>query len=187
MNARQLLLVRHAETDLAGTFCGFSNPPINTRGQQQIQMLLQTLQGRSIDAVYSSDLQRAASTAEAISDRFSAPLQIMPDLREINFGEWESLTWNQIEQRDPAYARKWIESYPNHPAPKGELFENFKTRVLCAFDTILSHDNSAIIVTHAGALRVVMTHRCSLTEEQARLQTSSYCSIFPYPSVEVPA
>jgi broad specificity phosphatase PhoE len=185
MNTSQLLLIRHAETDLAGTFCGVSNPPINARGQQQIQMLLQTLQSQPIDFVYSSDLQRAVSTAESISSHFNAPMQIIAALREINFGEWESLTWEQIEQSDPTYARQWVEDYPNHPAPDGELFEDFKARVLCTFDRILSRDKNAAIVTHAGVLRVVMTHRYNLTEEQAWLQTGPYCSIFRCPTVKV--
>src|SRR5882724_7276560 len=160
MNTHQLLLIRHAETDLAGTFCGISNPPINERGQRQIQMLLKTLAGQSIGTVYSSGLQRAISTAEAISVHFNAPLQIVSDLHEISFGEWESFTWNQVERRDPVYARQWIANYPNQPTPNGELFEVFKARVLRAIDTIASAGENATIVAHAGVLRVVMTHRC---------------------------
>jgi alpha-ribazole phosphatase len=171
-----LWLVRHAETDLAGTFCGHADPPVNSRGHRQIVSLVRDLQGHAIDAVYSSDLKRARTTAEAIADSFRASLVVTADLREINFGEWETLTWRQIERRDPEYAQRWINEYPNLSAPKGEFFEGFANRVLHFFDSYLAKDRRAAVVTHAGVLRVILTRRCGCTDEQAWMQTRPYCS-----------
>jgi broad specificity phosphatase PhoE len=178
----QLLLIRHAETDSAGTFCGHSDPPINARGRVQIEALLQTLQQHEIDAVYSSDLRRAHATAEAIATFFSAPLRVTSNLREIDFGDWESLTWEQIEQRTPGHAQRWVAESPRLTAPHGEDFAVFRARVLREFDTLAATNRNAAVVTHAGVLRIIMTHRCGVSDEQAWLNTSAYCGVFIYPN-----
>lgn len=90
-----ILFIRHAETDMAGTFCGHSNPPINARGQHQIQTLINTLHGEEIECIFTSDLARAAYTARALADAFRVPCIERPNLREIDFGNWEGLTWQQ--------------------------------------------------------------------------------------------
>jgi len=176
----KLLLIRHAETDLAGTFCGHSDPPVNTRGRQQIEILLNALQQHSIEAVYSSDLQRARTTAEAIAQYFNVPLRTTANLREIGFGDWENLTWEQIEQRDPAHAQRWVAECPRLAAPHGEEFAAFEDRTLREFDALATASQNAAVVTHGGVLRVILTRRCGLSEEQAWLRTKAYCSIFTY-------
>src|ERR1700754_4716032 len=103
----ELILVRHVATDLAGRFCGQSDPAINALGRAQLDELLVLLRTWKVDSVYSSDLQRARQTAEAISAEFSVPLQMRRGLREISFGEWESLSWDEIEERDSDAARLW--------------------------------------------------------------------------------
>ena len=61
---------------------------------------------------------------------FGVDCHVRPALREINFGQWEGLTWEEIEGRDEAYARRWIAEYPRLPAPDGEDFRDFERRVL---------------------------------------------------------
>ncbi len=188
MNARRLMLIRHAETDLAGTFCGSSNPAVNAAGERQLTSLvesLRTMPGENLGIVYTSSLERALTTARRIADCFSARLCILPDLCEIHFGEWEALSWQQIEQRDPAYAQQWLNEYPTRPAPGGEPVDRFEARVLSAFDIVAERNERAAVVTHAGVLRVILTRRCMMDDEEAWRQTSAYCGVFHYPLQEV--
>jgi broad specificity phosphatase PhoE len=175
-----LLFIRHAETDLAGTFCGHSDPPVNTRGHEQIRALMQYLADESFDAVYSSDLTRAIATASALSERFGATLTTTPALREIHFGQWEELTWNEIEHRDAAYANQWAEAFPKLPAPGGELFAHFEARIRSEVDRLLllAQDKRIAVVTHAGVMRLVLEIYCGFTAQQAWEQTASYCCTF---------
>ena len=175
---RTLLLIRHAETDFAGTFCGHSDPPINERGHAQIEQLVTELRDYSLETVYSSDLQRALTTAKAISAFFAAPLCATSNLREIGFGDWENSTWEQNERRDSAYAQRWVAEFPRLAAPNGEEFESFETRTLREFDAIAASSQHAAVVTHAGVLRVILTRRYGMSDEQAWLRTRSYCGIF---------
>jgi broad specificity phosphatase PhoE len=177
-----LLFIRHAETDLAGRFCGHSNPPVNERGFRQIEQLLDRLRSEPIDAVYSSDLSRSVATADAIGGVFGLPSIAIPQLREIDFGEWEGLSWAQIESRDQAYARRWSEAYPDLPAPGGEPFLAFQSRVLLQVKHLLRVPtaSSAAVVTHAGVMRVVLRSLSRLEEQDAWERTRSYCAFFRY-------
>ena len=122
----ELILVRHVATDLAGRFCGQSDPAINALGRAQLDELLVLLRTWKVDSVYSSDLQRARQTAEAISAEFSVPLQMRRGLREISFGEWESLSWDEIEELIDATAHaalpnRILEGRPRRQTPGREV------------------------------------------------------------------
>jgi broad specificity phosphatase PhoE len=177
-----LLFIRHAETDMAGKFCGHSDPPVNERGHRQIRELLKVLEDESIDAVYASDLSRAQTTANAIASVFGCSVLPVPALREIDFGEWEGLTWEEIESRDAVYARKWSSAFPELPAPGGESFAAFQSRVLTEVNQFLAipEQRCAAIVTHGGVMRVVLRAFCGLDEKEAWQRTKTYCSLFRY-------
>lgn len=177
-----LLFIRHAETDLAGRFCGHSDPPVNNLGLRQIEELIERLKTESIDAVYASDLSRSLTTANAIGRAFAlSPIKI-PELREIDFGQWEGLSWQEIEGRDRIYACRWSGAYPDLPAPDGELLDAFQSRVLGVVKHLLaitSH-RCAAVVTHAGVMRVVLRSLCGLDDQEAWERTKTYCGLFRY-------
>jgi len=177
-----LLFIRHAETEMVGRFCGHSDPPVNELGHRQIEVLLDVLRDESIDAIYSSDLERALTTAEAIAESFQLSTVAVPGLREIYFGDWEGLSWRQIESRDVAYARKWSEAYPQLAAPRGESFEAFQARVMAEVEYLLTalDQRCFAVVTHAGVMRVVLRELCGLDEKETWERTRSYCSFFRY-------
>jgi alpha-ribazole phosphatase len=176
----EILFIRHAETDMAGSFCGHSNPELNTRGQLQLGELINRLRTENIDVVYTSDLRRAHTTARAIAKAFGADCHVRPALREIDFGQWEGLTWRSIEERDRTYAQRWIAEYPHLPAPDGEDFGNFEQRVLNEVNflsrSVPADNRSVAVITHAGVLRTVLRMHGS-SDEDAWMQTSSYCAI----------
>ena len=177
----ELLFIRHAETDLAGTFCGHSDPELNACGRIQLGELINRLRMEEIGVVYTSDLRRAYTTGMAIAEAFSVDCHVRSALREIHFGQWEGITWNEIERRDGAYARRWIAEYPRLPAPGGEAFHDFERRVLDEVKLLSlqaeATDCCVAVVTHAGVLRTVLCalHGCS--EADAWEQTRSYCSV----------
>lgn len=177
-----LLFIRHAETDLAGRFCGHSDPPINDRGRQQIEELLKALCVESIDGIYVSDLKRALETAEAIAGRFQLAPIAVPELREIYFGEWEGLSWSEIEDRDAALARRWAELYPRLAAPGGESFDEFRDRVMSEVEHLLRlpDQRSLAVITHGGVMRIVLRELCGVDEKEAWDRTKPYCCFFRY-------
>jgi alpha-ribazole phosphatase/probable phosphoglycerate mutase len=177
----ELLFLRHAETDMAGAFCGHSDPELNARGRAQVGELINRLRTEEIGLVYTSDLRRAHTTGMAIAEAFGVGCHVRSALREIDFGRWEGMAWEEIERRDGVYARRWIAEYPRLAAPDGERFHDFERRVLDEVKYLSLEAEAAdcciAVVTHAGVLRTVLCalHGCS--EDDAWEQTRSYCSI----------
>ena len=132
------------------------------------------------DEVYSSDLRRAVDTARPLAKSLSISCLTRPNLREIHFGEWEGMTWSQIERRDPEYARRWTDLFPVLPAPAGELFADFERRVLSEVNQLLylSTEKKIVVVTHAGVMRVVLKSFLACAQQQAWERTKSYCCSF---------
>jgi alpha-ribazole phosphatase len=152
----QLWLIRHGQTDwnLEGRYQGQADPPLNATGQAQAEALAAHLDGRRFEAIYSSDLQRARATAEAIADRHGLPLKLDARLREIHQGEWDGLRVTEIMAR---YPREWAarESNPAEARPPGgESPREVAGRVWAAADDIAR--------THPGGRVLVVSHGFSL-------------------------
>jgi len=174
-----ILLIRHGATDLAGTFCGHSDPPLNERGREQVAALIEELAEQRIEAVYASDLSRARETAAALATAKGALFYSLPHLREIDFGDWEGLRWNEVETSDRKFAERWLVEYPSLAAPNAETVHAFEARVIAAFATLLQSDarRPIAVVSHAGVMRVIMRRFGGFTEDQSFAHTRAYCSV----------
>jgi broad specificity phosphatase PhoE len=166
----ELLLVRHGETDwnVERRFQGQADPPLNAAGRKQAQTLADELAGMQIDAIYTSDLVRARETAEIVAARTGAPVVPLSELREIDVGEWQGLTWPEIEERYPDGVRGWHET--GHGWRAGETYEQLAQRVLSAVEDIARrHPGGRIlIVGHGGTVRAVRAHVEGLTVTASR-------------------
>jgi alpha-ribazole phosphatase len=177
----RILFIRHAETEMAGRYCGHSDPELNAQGRAQLTKLTHLLAKDAIDAVYSSDLRRSTSTAESIAAARHITVVLRPPLREIHFGDWEGMSWEQIERLDPDFAQEWMAAYPHLPAPSGESFQAFEARVMQEVHHLLDRSPGPIaVVTHAGVLRVVLRHLFGCSEQEAWQQTRAYCCVVRY-------
>jgi alpha-ribazole phosphatase len=184
----KIFFIRHAETNMAGTFCGHSNPGLNARGRMQLLELIHSLHAEDVSEIYASDLLRAKETGQGIAEFFAIECHLRPALREINFGQWEGLTWEDIEQRDSAHAQHWLAEYPNLPAPDGECFADFEKRVLDEMELLMPkiQSRNIAVVSHAGVLRTVLSRLYGYSEDECLRETDSYCSVIqlktPMPS-----
>ena len=182
-----LWFIRHAETALAGTFCGSTDPPLCERGQAQLPALVAHVCPAPLAAIYTSDLQRAYQTAAALAEPHKATIFPRPGLRQIHFGRWETLTWQQIEAADPAFAARWVAEFPTLPPPGGEPIPAFRNRVLEEIASIRSQieqqntatgpesgANSFAIVTHSTVLRVLLEELGHFAPHHAWERTRDY-------------
>jgi alpha-ribazole phosphatase/probable phosphoglycerate mutase len=153
-----LVLVRHAHTAMAGRFCGHSDPPLSAQGLAQLPGLNRRLRTFSLAGIFSSDLKRARQTAESIARRRNLQVHSLVSLRELAFGSWEGLDWEQVVQRDSAYAQQWLDLNPALAAPEGEDFEDFRNRIHAAMEQIAAQvqNGCALVVTHAGVIRTFL-------------------------------
>jgi broad specificity phosphatase PhoE len=118
--------------------------PLNERGREQARALAQQLAGEGLDAIYASDLSRARDTAEAVGARLGMSVVVDPDLREIDVGAVEGLTFEE------GRALGW----------QGEPKEAHAERIFRAMHRIAErHPNGRVlVVTHGGSMRRVHEH-----------------------------
>lgn len=175
-----LIFVRHAETDLAGRFCGHSDPHLNESGHAQLADLIERLAPYAIDLVVSSDLARARETAEAVANPRALPIRTCAELREIFFGQWEGLDWASIEAVDQAFANRWVSEFPHLAAPGGEAVAAFRHRVAAAVRSLREEAESQrtiAIFTHAGVIRALLEDECHFSAHHAWERTRGYATI----------
>lgn len=173
-----IIFIRHGETGMAGTFCGHSDPDLNPAGESQVIRLAEDVTMLGIERIYSSDLRRVAQTATAIAQRIGVDVVYLPALREIDFGLWEGLKWQQIEDRFPAEADRWLREFPMRSAPGGETYADFTARVDAAFALIRERaaGKNTAIVTHRGVMRYALTKFFGFSVDDAWTKTAPYCA-----------
>lgn len=164
------MLARHGETDWNRDhrWQGFTGPPLNEKGRQQAEELARGLD--NIDAIYSSDTLRARETAARAAARLGLDVTEDPRLREVNFGEWEGLTRQEIDERYAGAFSAWNACKLAEPTG-GESDEAMAERVLEALSQIASRhgDDRILVVTSGGPIRAVQAHVAGIEQAVARL------------------
>ena len=149
----ELIVIRHGETDWnrQHRFQGQIDVPLNAIGLEQADRLSRRLADEPVDVLVCSDLQRARSTAEALSRVRGLQPVIEPLWREQGFGVLEGLDVGTIQQRQADLWSQWTRHDADYALPGGgESNQAFHARVMRAMQVLL--------VAHAGRRVVVVTH-----------------------------
>ncbi len=155
----RLILIRHGQTDyhLKNKYCGFSNPPLNSNGIQQAEKLAVRLKNVRVQKVYSSDLKRAYQTAKIVFKNNS--IEQLKNFREINFGIFEGLSYNEIILKYKKIYGNWIDNIAKVRVSGSEVIDDLIKRVRKQLLFILSENENKTIalVTHGGPIRVILS------------------------------
>lgn len=184
----KLLLVRHGitEANSARRFAGHSDIELSAAGYRQVEQLRDHLADEPISAVYSSDLRRARVTAEIISAGRGLDIIGCPELREMNYGAAEGLTFDEIKQRYPELGQMVADFDLGLRFPEGESFLGFIERTVSFLDRVNQHgdDDTILVTAHSGPLRVLVCHLLGVDQShwrQFRLANASLSIIDTYP------
>lgn len=156
----RLILIRHGETDFTSQrkYCGHKKIPLNAKGVKQAEDLRHEVKKLNIDKIYTSDLVRTFQMSCILFKR--RRLIKRRNLREIDFGKFSGLTFEESKKLYPNVYKIWMGNPMNVKIPGGETFRQFKRRVVTAFKKI-SRENSnktIAIVAHGGPLRIILLH-----------------------------
>jgi broad specificity phosphatase PhoE len=153
----RLILIRHGSTDWhqEKRYCGTTDLSLNNQGKKEARKLYQRLKKENISRVYSSDARRARQFAEIVFKRFS--VKTMPELRELDFGAFEGLTYEEITEKFPRIYARWLKNPIKSTIPHGESFSSLKRRVSGIFKKILflNRNKTLALVTHAGPIKII--------------------------------
>ncbi len=157
----RILLIRHGETDdnKKGIFQGQAGRGLNAEGRTQSARLAARLGsgGMKLDALYCSDLERAAETAAILGEALSLTPEADPALRELNLGAWQGLSLEEAGRRFPEELAAWRRGEDVRRGG-GETVAELAARVRGAIDRIAArHEGQAVaVVSHGAALKAFM-------------------------------
>jgi broad specificity phosphatase PhoE len=149
----RLILVRHGETDSnkARLALGRADVELNEHGRWQAQRLAASLEHEPIAAIYSSPLKRALATAEPIASSHGLEVQVDEGLTEMDIGEMEGLTFQQMGERHPQFLQAWLcDQAAREAMPGGECLLDVQERAWQAIERIRERQEQGTVaaVTH---------------------------------------
>jgi len=161
----RMFLVRHGETDhnKNRVIMGHLPSPLNETGKNQAEILADELKEKGIQAIYSSDLVRAAETAEIISSELNLPVTYTDKLREHTLGDLDGVGISELlDEMDSL--KEFDDLMVKH---NGELTEEFMNRVWKEFRFIARENKEkdfVLIVTHGGCIRSIIARILGASE-----------------------
>jgi len=180
-------LLRHGRTEHTPErrFSGSSDLPLSELGRADAAAAARHVAGRGIDVIVASPLQRTRQTAETAAEVLGVPVEVDADLRELDFGEWEGMTGDEVRSRSPLAYRRWLADVRVRP-PGGESIADVSARVARARARVLARHagKTVLLVSHVTPIKLCLAaglgvgdeivHRVFL--EAASLSTVSWSS-----------
>ncbi|MBC2594126.1 histidine phosphatase family protein [Ruficoccus amylovorans] len=153
----RVIIIRHGETEwnLQARYQGQENSPLTARGVAQAEAVAGRLAGLPLDAIISSDLQRAVDTADLIAARHPQTPRFSDErLRERDFGKLTAMTRAEALEKYPEEEKSYLSHDPDYRIPGGESLRDVYDRTAAALDEWAARyeGKTVCIVTHGGVL-----------------------------------
>jgi phosphoserine phosphatase len=155
-----LYLVRHGETEwnASNKVQGNMDTELNDIGIKQAELVAVRLAKENIDAVYTSSIKRAKTTAEKIAEHAKVEVKELHEFREICLGPWEGLTMTEISEQYTEHYRIYRESPSDFNLPGAETFLQVTDRFCNAINNIIAEnkDKKIVVVSHGAAIKAAV-------------------------------
>ncbi len=169
LTATRLYLVRHGQVADGHThlYHGNNDIDLSPKGRRQLEGLAAHLEAVDLAGVYASDLKRSRQGAEILCRGRDLTPQAVPEFREIHFGVWEGLSFEEIAHRYPAELEARLQDLANFRIPGGESLRDVRARALPRLENILAEHRgqACLIVAHAGVNRIILCEALGLPLE----------------------
>ena len=162
--AKEILFIRHSSLLIPRGVCyGFSDIDVSVNFNVEIQKLKKQLKGYTPDLVVSSPLKRCTKLAQST---FNVVHSTNSGFKEINYGDWEGLKWNDINVPG---GHLWMYENDKHKPPNGESFNMLKVRVVEQLELLLkAPEDRLAIVCHGGVIRSILSYFLNIPLEFTR-------------------
>ena len=156
----RLVLIRHGEVEARyqRVFGGRTDMELSPLGQEQARQLAAHLRPTHVDAAYVSPLRRAQQTMAALAATNGYQPVVLDDLREVDFGAWTGLSWEEVQVRFGCSPFEWLEQLSRDAISEAEPVEAFRARAARALERITAaHPNQTVAaVCHGGVIRMLL-------------------------------
>ena len=167
--ARRLLFLRHGEIgeQYHNRYVGSTDVSLSEQGRRQAFAVRELLKGRAFDYCVCSPMKRCRETAIAVMESKGIRIEIDQNLREIDFGQWEGMSFDEILRTSPDQVRHWAAFDPSFAFPDGEKIGDFLTRIESIAGRMANDSADTILVcTHGGVIRAMICHFLKLNPWQ---------------------
>jgi alpha-ribazole phosphatase len=163
----RLYLVRHGEVATQKICYGQLDVALSEGGVEQLRRVADALASVELEAVYTSDLRRAAIGAQLIAARHDLQPVLDPCFREMSLGSLEGLSWDELHQRHPEMASMRYRDMWTFRFPGGENLQDVAARALPALDRLLERhpQGTVVLVAHNSVTRLILATAISFTPE----------------------
>ena len=156
----KLILVRHGETawNRDGVVQGQTDVELSEHGRRQAELVALALKDEPVEAIYASPLKRALETAQAIARYHQAPLEIDACLMELDAGELDGLTYQQMREGYPAFLKEWVKDAGPLKLPGGECLQELQDRAWPCIERMQEKHprGTVVVVSHNFALQTII-------------------------------
>ena len=153
-------LIRHGEpSEEARQHCyGSLDVGLSGTGRTQMLRVAEYLKSEPVTAICTSPRSRAVESARVLGAAASCPIEVIEGFREIDFGDFEGLAYDEIAARYPELYRQWMDTPTEIQFPNGESFSTMRVRVLSTFDKIERQrkGQTVAIISHGGVNRILL-------------------------------
>jgi alpha-ribazole phosphatase len=158
----ELYLVRHGETpsNCQRVYCGWLDVELTDQGIRQAEESAEKLRKVPLDFILTSGLYRTRKTAEIINSHHHVEIRCDDRFREMNFGRWEGLSYEEIRNQFPHELESWEKGWVDYPVPEGESLRQMYDRVAEAIDQLGTDypQGKILLVSHGGCIRGILSH-----------------------------
>lgn len=178
----QIILVRHGQTEWnrIERFRGRADVPLNQTGLAQAEATAQRIAADwQPAAVYAGPLSRTVQTAEAIAAACQRQVEVEQRLIDIDYGDWQGLTPDEVRERSPEALAAWYEIPHLARIPGGETLEQVRARALSAVNVLAAHhlDQTLVLVSHTVVNREILLGILGLGNERFWRLRQGNCAI----------
>jgi broad specificity phosphatase PhoE len=173
----KFLLIRHGHSTAGESIPGRTPAvPLSQDGIRQARILAEKLVNLHVDYIYASPLDRTKQTAEIIAQQIKKPVELIPELMEIDFGEWTGKTFKELDGNKKWHL--WHSFRTGTRIPGGELSVQVQARMVSVIEDLTNRhaDKTVAVVSHGDPIRSVICHYAGISIDnmlKIRIDTAS--------------
>jgi broad specificity phosphatase PhoE len=177
----RLIIVRHGRTEWnrVERFRGRADIGLDEVGMKQAEAAAKRIGDWQTSAIYSSPLRRALTTAEIIASPLGLNVQLIPGIIDIDYGEWQGLSTEDVVARNGHLYSQWIESPHKVKFPGGESFAEVRERAASAVDELVQQHpkETIVLVSHKVICQILILSLLGLDSSHFWQITQDVCAM----------
>lgn len=177
----RLYFIRHGEVEKAyhKVFGGRIDMELSPLGHEQVKALARFLRAAPPDVLYASPMRRVQQTLAPLAQETGLQPILMEGLREVDFGAWTGLSWDEVQTRHGVSAFSWLTQLEDGTIERAETVRDFRKRVEVALDQVLAEASgkSVAVICHGGVIRMLISILFDLPFRKMSMFEVEYASV----------